>query len=52
MTIPFHTVAANSDGTGFATATIKDVSLGELFDSDEERFILVHAKAEKGQGVP
>ena len=52
VTIPLNTVVANEDGTGSATTTIKDVSLDELFDPDVERFILLHAKAEKGQGVP
>ena len=52
VTIPLRTVVATSDGTGSATTTIKDVSLDGLFASDEERFILLHAKAEKGQGVP
>ena len=52
VTIPLTTVVANSDGTGSATTTIKDVSLAELFDPEEERFILLHARAEKGHGVP
>lgn len=52
VTIPLNTVVANADGTGSATTTIKDVTLDELFDSDEERFILLHAESQKGQGVP
>jgi Cu/Zn superoxide dismutase len=52
VTIPLKTVVANEDGTGSATTTIKDVSVEELFGEDEERFILLHAKTEKGQGVP
>lgn len=52
VTIPLKTVVANEDGTGSTTTTIKDVSVDELFGEDEERFILLHAKTEKGQGVP
>jgi hypothetical protein len=51
VTIPLNTVVAKSDGTGSATTTIKDVSLDELFDPDVVRFILLHAKTEKGQGI-
>jgi Cu/Zn superoxide dismutase len=52
VTIPLKTVTAQEDGTGSATTTIKDVSVAELFGEDKERFILLHAKAEKGEGVP
>ena len=52
VTIPLNTVVANADGTGSATTTIKDVTLDELLGNDQHRFILVHAKVEKGQGVP
>ena len=52
VTIPLETVVAQEDGTGSATTTIEDVTVGELFGEDKERFILLHAKTEKGQGVP
>src|SRR5829696_1057487 len=52
VTIPLNTVVANADGTGSATTTIKDVTLDELLGDDQHRFILLHAKVEKGQGVP
>jgi Cu/Zn superoxide dismutase len=52
VTIPLKTVVAQEDGTGSATTTIEDVTVGELFGEDKERFILLHAKTEKGQGVP
>ena len=52
VTIPLNTVVANADGTGSATTTIKDVTLEELLGDDQHRFILLHAKVKKGQGVP
>jgi Cu/Zn superoxide dismutase len=52
VTIPLNTVVANADGTGSATTTIKDVTLDQLLGDDQHRFILLHAKVEKGQGVP
>jgi hypothetical protein len=52
VTIPLNTVVAEGDGTGSATTTIKDVTVAELFDEGEERFILLHAEAREGQGVP
>jgi Cu/Zn superoxide dismutase len=52
VTIPLNSVVANADGTGSATTTIKDVTLDELLGDDQHRFILLHAKVEKGQGVP
>ena len=52
VTIPLKTVTAQEVGTGSVTTTIKDVSVAELFGEDKERFILLHAKAEKGGGVP
>jgi Cu/Zn superoxide dismutase len=52
VTIPLNAVVAREDGTGSATTTIEDVTLAELFGEDKERFILLHAKTEKGQGVP
>jgi Cu/Zn superoxide dismutase len=52
VTIPLNPVVANDDGTGSATTTIEGVTLAELFSENKERFILLHAKTEKGQGVP
>jgi Cu/Zn superoxide dismutase len=52
VTIPLNTIVAEDNGTGSATTTIEDVTLAELFDKDKERFVLVHAKAIEGQGVP
>jgi|SRR5829696_1912938 len=52
VTIPLETITAQKDGTGSATTTIKDVSVADLFGEDKERFILLHAKTEKGEGVP
>src|SRR5215208_2801172 len=52
VTIPLKTISAQKDGTGSATTTLKDVSVAKLFGEDKERFILLHAKAEKGEGVP
>src|ERR671921_643740 len=52
VTIPLKTITAQKDGTGSATTTIKDVSLAQLFREDRERFILLHAEAKKGEGVP
>jgi LPXTG-motif cell wall-anchored protein len=52
VTIPLETITAQSDGTGSATTTIEDVSAGQLFGEDKERFILLHAEAKEGEGVP
>jgi CHRD domain-containing protein len=52
VTIPLKTVVAQEDGTGSATTTLEDVTTGKLFAKDKERFILFHAKTEKGEGIP
>src|SRR5215203_1452671 len=52
VTIPLKTITAQKDGTGSATTTIEDVSVSQLFGEDKERFILLHAEATKGEGVP
>jgi hypothetical protein len=52
VTIPLKTVVAQEDGTGSATTTIEDVSVSQLFGEDKERYILLHARSEKGEGVP
>jgi hypothetical protein len=52
VTIPLKTIVAQEDGTGSATTTLEDVTTGKLFAKDKERFILFHAKTEKGEGIP
>jgi hypothetical protein len=52
VTIPLETITAQDDGTGSASTTIEDVSVAELFGEDKERFILLHAEAKEGEGVP
>jgi hypothetical protein len=52
VTIPLNPVVANADGTGSATSTVKDVTLDELLGDDQHRFILLHDKVKKGEGVP
>jgi Cu/Zn superoxide dismutase len=52
VTIPLKTVVAQDDGTGSATTTIEDVTTAQLFGEDKERYILFHAKAKEGGGVP
>src|SRR5829696_10195836 len=52
VTIPLKTITARKDGTGSATTTLKDISVDQLFGGGKERFILLHAKAEKGGGIP
>src|SRR5918996_707718 len=52
VTIPLETITAQDDGTGSATTTIEDVSAGQLFGEDKERFILLHAETIEGEGVP
>jgi hypothetical protein len=52
VTIPLEPVIANADGTGSAISTVKDVTLDKLLGNDQHRFILLHDKVKKGQGVP
>jgi hypothetical protein len=52
VTIPLETITAQDDGTGSATTTIEDISTAQLFGEDKERFILLHAEAKEGEGVP
>ena len=52
VTIPLETITAQDDGTGSATTTIEDVSSAELFGEDKERFVLLHAVTQEGEGVP
>jgi hypothetical protein len=52
VTIPLETITAQDDGTGSASTTIEDVSVADLFGEDKERFVLLHAEAKKGEGVP
>ncbi len=52
VTIPLNNVVAEEAGTGSATTTLEDVTVDQLFGEDKERFILLHAKAKEGGGVP
>jgi hypothetical protein len=52
VTIPLETITAQDDGTGSATTTIEDISAGQLFGEEKERFILLHAQTIEGEGVP
>src|SRR5215217_3119463 len=52
VTIPLKTITARKDGTGSATTALKGISVDQLFGGGKERFILLHAKAEKGGGIP
>ena len=52
VTIPLETITAQDDGTGSATTTIEGVSVAQLFGEDKERFVLLHAEAKEGEGVP
>ena len=52
VTIPLDPVVAREDGTGSATTTLRDVTLARLFDGTQERFLLLHAEAQEGGGVP
>jgi Cu/Zn superoxide dismutase len=51
-TIPLQTIVAREDGTGSGSTTLEDVTLDSLFDPAKERYIALHSKVEKGQGVP
>jgi hypothetical protein len=52
VTIPLKTITAQEDGTGSAATVIKDASVADLFGEDKECFILLHARAKKGEGSP
>ena len=52
VTIPLKIITARKDGTGSATTTLKGTSVAQLFGGGKERFILLHAKAEEGGGIP
>ncbi len=52
VTIPLKTITAREDGRGSATTTIEDVTVGQLFGEDKERYILLHAETVEGEGVP
>lgn len=52
VTIPLKTVVANDDGTGSATTTVEGITVAQLFDSSEERYINLHDEAEEGGGTP
>ena len=50
-TIPLTTITANKDGTGSATTTLKDTSLGQIFQRDESRYLAFHAE-QQGSEIP
>jgi LPXTG-motif cell wall-anchored protein len=52
VTIPLKTITAQDDGRGSATTTIEDVSVAQLLGEERERFVLLHAETEEGEGVP
>src|SRR5215212_7151939 len=52
VTIPLKTIVAQQDGTGSATTFVRGVSLEKIFSQYKKRLIIVHAKAEQGEGVP
>ena len=52
VTIPLEPVVAGSDGTGSATTLLEDMTVSQLFEGDEDRFVLLHAEAQEGGGVP
>ena len=52
VTIPLDPVVAREDGTGSATTILRDATLARLFDGTQERFLLLHAEAQEGEGVP
>src|SRR5215212_4276478 len=52
VTIPLRAVVGEGEGTGSASTTVKDVTLGKLLGDGQRRFILLHEKVKKGQGVP
>lgn len=52
VTIPLQPVVAREDGTGTATTVIDGVTLEQLFNQERERFILLHAETQEGEGVP
>ena len=51
-TIPLKTIVAKEDGTGSATTTLEDATLGSLFDPGKDRYIALHSEVEEGEGVP
>ncbi len=51
-TIPLKTIVAKGDGTGSGTTTLEDVTVDKLFDPGKDRYLALHSKVEKGQGVP
>jgi hypothetical protein len=46
-TIPLETIVANEDGTGSAVTTLEDVTVGEIFDPNKERYIAFHRRVEE-----
>lgn len=51
-TIPLKTLVADENGSGEATTTLKDITADRLFDTEKDRYVLVHTEAIKGEGIP
>ena len=52
VTLPLTTITAEANGTGSATTTLEDVTVGELQDpSEQQRYIAFHAE-QQGDEVP
>ncbi len=51
VTLPLNPITAEADGTGSATTTLEDVTVGELQDPSEQRYLAFHAE-QQGDEVP
>ncbi len=51
-TIPLKTIVAGEDGRASATTALDNITVARLFDAERERYVLVHTKAKKGEGIP
>lgn len=51
-TIPLKTLVAEENGTSGATTALEGVTVAGLFDTAKDRYIKVHTKAKKGEGIP
>jgi len=51
-TIPLKTLVADENGNAEATTALKNATTAQLFDTEKERYVLVHTEAKKGGGIP
>ena len=51
-TIPLKTLVAGENGRGEKSTSLENVTVDQLFDPAKERYVLVHAKAKEGEGIP